>query len=450
VVDGRGRNAGGQVASETDLRDLVAQAPADGRVVAITRHGVAPDLSDTWRTCCGVDRSPDVRPLTGPYLVPDGWGAPIGAPGQIVGRFHGCRDVREGDDRLVLATWRVDGDGLRHFVDVLDAQIAVGDLTTTARVRTLLERPIRMLGGTGPPLRYANGLRALEQTVDAYEESFRDGADFTREQHLRIEQLLQELVMHKAAFPTVGMETERLGLESRMVRLLDAQAMRDANGALGRIISVLTALVLVPTLITGVFSSAVPLPFQHVEAMRRAMFAFMACGGVLTYLLLLGVRQSASTRRFVWRLPGAFGPVGSDAAAWNARRGFAALSGAALGVNASALQQLWTSGAPGIRESTTMATVAICVLALATVLVALFVEDVEQRSGMHAATDVAGAVVASLAAVALLDSRLLLGVIALAGGAALRVAPSTRRAGDALDDRNKGLKDQAKSDRLLI
>lgn len=405
-IDGNGQAGARAVADGPTVRQLVAAA-GDGLVLVVTQLvGSSRDLAQEYRKLLpdGTDEASigDPRPLTGPFVVPKSWKAPLGAEGFVIG------DLRtDGPQRvpLVLVAWPVQLADLEDFADALDRSKNEWPIKTPAHARTRVERLIALPAGNAaatslkecvattlfgvqtpqpPELAYAGALRHCERIVDDYEDDFRAGKDFTREQHIRIEQLLQELIMRKGAFTTGAMETERLGLESRLVRLLDAQASRDASGTLQRVLSALTALVLVPTLIAGVFGANVPLPYETEPAMRRAMFALMACGGVLSYLLLSGVRQSSATRGLAFQWPGERASSGEDST-WRGRLLFAALTGAAIGVALEAWWALRAADVEGIRSSTTTWTVALAGVLLIAVSVALAARDVMERSRWHAA-----------------------------------------------------------------
>jgi hypothetical protein len=221
------------------------------------------------------------------------------------------------------------------------------------------------------------------------------------------------------------MESERLGLESRLVRLLDAQAARDAGGALSRVVSALTALVLVPTLVAGVYGANFPIPFAAENAMRHAMFAFMACGGVLTYVALGSIRQSSVTRRLKWQLPGSEEGTASKPT----RYAFAGLTGAALGIAILTLVELVSSHARHIRSSTTTITVALACIALLCVVVALAVAAARAQGASHVAIVIDATIVGALLSVALFCSSLVAIASAALLGASPAIAAQQRRRG---------------------
>jgi hypothetical protein len=433
TFDAAGDASNGQVVGADAVRGLIAQARQHGGVVLVAGlvgggrqdlrrrfDGLLPDEMATTHVA--------VRPLTGPYVVAADWQAPIGADGWVVG------DLRaRADDPvpLVLAGWTNDFGDLESFAGAVEARKAAWKMVSPAHVRTLLERLVAADDGPADQaakLRYAAALRRCEQVVDEFELAFRSGEDFTADEHTRIELLMQELVLRKDAFPTDGMRAERLGLESRLSRLLDAQASRDAGGTLERVLSALTAFALVPGVVAGVFGANVPIPFHDLAAMRFVMFAFMAAGGVLSYLLLSSVRQSSITREVQFRPPGERRRGETDLS-WRARVAFAALTGASIGVAGYALCALWSAGAADVRSSTTFWSLVLVTLALVGVVGVLFVRDVEQRSWLHAAVSVPAAVGAGLATSALLRSdltRAAIAVVILVAVACAVLAPRLR------------------------
>jgi hypothetical protein len=246
---------------------------------------------------------------------------------------------------------------------------------------------------------------------------------------MRIEHMLHELVVRKGSFGSKTLETERLGIESRLVRLLDAQASRDASGTLERVLSALTALVLVPTLVAGVYGANVPIPYGEDQISRWAMFALMACGGVVSYLLLSGFAQSAATRGLEFRPPGQY-DGGSDDLGWRARFAFVALAGAASGVAVQALRVIWEADAHGVRTSTTGVAVALAALMLVAIVAWLIRRDAHERTPLHSIVLAVAAGGAGLIAAALLDSSIRLGslgILALVGSAMLAVRQDGRR-----------------------
>src|SRR4051794_38469400 len=96
-----GSSEGRRLVDRGQLREHVAHTLAGGHIVVLGRLDVIGDLRELWRESNGSDRrtaaSIDVRPLTGPHVVPDGWTQPIGAPGQIAGRLA-VVDGEEGND----------------------------------------------------------------------------------------------------------------------------------------------------------------------------------------------------------------------------------------------------------------------------------------------------------------------------------------------------------------
>lgn len=375
----------------------------------------------------------EVRPLTGPYVVPKSWAGPLGARGFVAGEL---RESVRWRVPLVVAAWEVGGEdaatGLEPFVGAVEGRKDAWAMTSPARVRTMLERLIAtedVAAGGVSQLDYAEMLRGCERVVDRYELAFRSGADFDLEEHARIEQLLQELVLRTDAFREPGMRAERLGLESRLVRLLNAQASRDSSGSLQRVLSALTALVLVPALVASVFGSNVPIPLERLPATRWTMFALMACSGLLSYLALTGIRQDSTTRGLTFRLPGAR-RVGLEDGSWLTRRLFAALVGAATAISVEAWFALWDSGAPGSRSSTTMSTLTLACVAVIGTLAWLAVSDLIERSPIHALADVVLAGGAAAAAAGWLVSDPILGSAGLV--AAVLVGYLTRQHAGAL------------------
>jgi hypothetical protein len=419
--------ADGSVVREPHGADLSETLGRAKLVIAVTPldDGSA-GLLRRYRQAVPESNSIEPRPLTGPFVVPDGWEGELGAQGYI---------AAEPEGRLVLVAWPAESpSALEPFVCALADRFANAKIRTAAEARRVLERPIPVLGSDGDEgaldLDYERALAACEAMVAGYEESFRSGRDFTRETHIRIEQMLHELVIRKGAFGTPSQETERLGLASRLVRLLDAQSMRDASGALGRVLSALTALVLVPTLVAGVFGANVPIPYADEPATRWIMFALMGCGGAVSYLVLTSVGQSAVTRRLEFRAPGGYDGDTDDDVAWRARFAFVTLTGAASGVAIAALVGVWASDAPGMRESTTGVAALLAALALLAIAGALIRLDVRERTWLHAVVLSAGAVGAGLAAVALLTSNVWLGAagMAVVGASGWVAQRPTRRA----------------------
>lgn len=364
------------------------------------------------------------RPLTGPFVVPADWEGDVGAEGYLIADLR-----REGEREQQLVLAGLPGANVKAFDSYLEAFGARAEgegAKTPAEARALLERPIRP---NATQLDYERALRVCEARVAEYEDRFRSGKDFTRDEHVRIEHMLHELVMHKANFGNASQQTERTGLESRLVRLLDAQASRDASGALQRVLSALTAVVLVPALVAAVFGANVPIPFEDDPATLWAMFALMGCGGTVSYLVLTSVGQSASTRGLEFRPPGEY-EGGVDDPAWRGRFAFAALAGAAGGVAVEAAVAVSESEAPGIARSSTGVAVFVSVGVLLAIVVGLFVLDCGDRTKWHAMLSLAGAVGAGSLAAALLVSSVCLAVagILLFGVGGLHAFRPGRRA----------------------
>lgn len=415
---GRGGSFGeAQSLSSRDVADRVRAAKSDnGLVLAVAALPSGVRVEALFASLGGDEVTSECRPLTGPYFVPSWWRTRRGARGFVMGSFQ---DSNAGEP-LILAVWPVGEAGLSDFVRAVEARKNAWPMTSPAHVRTLVERLIDPDSAESSKIEYARALRDCEGVVEHYERAFRSGHDFTWEEHIRIEQLLQELVLRETNFSGEGKKAERLGLVSRLVRLLDAQASRDASGTVQHVLTLLTAVVLVPTLVVGTFGANVAIPYSGLEAMRWAMFGFMACGGVLSYLLLDGVRRSSSTRTFVFALPGAWRRDEADRAWWS-RIGFSVAAGAAAGICVVTCVHMWDSGISGIEYSTTSFAVVVAILALGAVLVAIIVSDSRWRSGWHAAAVAAAAVTAGVTSSALLVSSWQL---AAAAGGGLFVAAS--------------------------
>jgi hypothetical protein len=436
-ADGGVRSA---TASDRDgLRGLLAARATGDVVLAVTAAREAGDPLRTWRrttgsrlgrlgrSLSGVEHGTQ-RALTLPYLVPEGWDSPTQRAGWFAAPLR-----QSAEPALVLACWEVSLPELRRLAREIDGRIRADrdGVGSVDRVRTMLERlldPRRLAPDARPSPRFADALRGWEQFVDDLEDRFRDGESLTRDESVRVEQVLQELVMHADTFPSDGRKAERLGLEKRLARVLDAQAARDSQGTLANVIGALTALVLVPGLVAGVYGANVGVPYAGADSRIgfRVMLAFMLGGGVLTLLLVASVRASTATRRLVIAPPGHPGRRPDDRT-WSVGVGFTLLLGASLATARTAL--LGTPGGARLDSvtSTTQLLLWACILLTGLAGVAMIVRDLWMRHVLHALLTVAAGATGILTAQGLLHTNYgqLIFAAALAMGLAIASLPGS-------------------------
>jgi len=187
VEDSRARTgaAGVKLAVETSAR-------VQGLVVAVGQAPTHPAPPDVYRGLLptGVEhnRSVEARPLTGPYLVPTWWRAPIGARGHLVGSLRRQRPEDPAALPLVLVLWAEQPqEQFDELVEMIDDRLRVRQVSSPARARLYIERLVeaqdlpsysRRYGGPVPEFDDANYGEALDEwarAVDDLEDRFRVG-----------------------------------------------------------------------------------------------------------------------------------------------------------------------------------------------------------------------------------------------------------------------------------
>lgn len=392
--------------------------PLNSIAIAIRGRSDGDCLSE-WRQATGLNhRGASVRkPLMAPFFVWDKWEGPIGCKGTVVlpAQTHDSASTTRG---LVLAQWRIPvGERANEPVTwlathVLDRRFTSGrpyEITTTHRACTALERLFDVDEVSGgrfrrftkhkKDFRPARALRRWGAYVDALEDRFRDGEDLTRDDLIQIEHVQREMTVVEKRFKAVADHVAgHNGMTKRLDRLADSQAARDASGPLTRVLGALTALVLVPTLVAGVYGANVKVPFAGTTEGWAAMLAFMTSGGVLSYAAILGIRSTAKTRGLSFTAPGAPCQRQSDGA-WRTAAVIALLSGAALASVANAIDAFLDFR--GLDEpkvpltgpvTTTELALGLSAALLIVLLIRLALRDWKQRSRQHAALIGASAV----------------------------------------------------------
>jgi hypothetical protein len=358
------------------------------------------------------------RTAVTPRLVPAGWEAPTGVHGVVVGPFRrGPRRKGMTDPPLVLVLWRTEPENLDSIAHVIAARLTSFRVDRPWRVVALIDglvdgRSVRSLKAQPSAEEEAPAAsdieevgRSLEEVVskvDDWERAFRGSQDFSSDDHDDLERTMKDLARWKIARLPDNLEIERVGLEARVVRLLDAQASRDAAGALERVVGALTALVLVPTLVAGVYGANVSVPLAGTSEGWRAMLGFMAAGAALTYVAMSGTQLDGQTRRLVFRLPG--GPQQNDDSNrnWLVRLSLAGLCGIAIGVVITAIRSLGEV----FDQTTSFWTLVVLGALLALVVVGMAGNDFAQRGRWNSALDVVAAVSCAAVAATSLDWEL--------------------------------------------
>jgi hypothetical protein len=253
---------------------------------------------------------------------------------------------------------------------------------------------IEMLEGFSPTELRWLFLDTLRSTVEEWEQRFLRGENFTTRTHRAIERAVQELTGLRDNGLSPELKASRRGLLASLGRLLDAQASRDATGAVERVISIFASLVLVPGLVASVYGANVSGPLFGSVVGWRVMIAMMAIGGAITYLTLTALRPSAKTRRIKFHVPGAPWREDDQDYAWLSRLIPAGLAGAAFGVGLAAITYLPDLALADSAPSTFAGLcVGLAILALGVGIAAG--ADWKKRSKWHAGLDV---LVAALAA----------------------------------------------------
>lgn len=384
----------------------------------------------------------DVRPVITPKLVPDGWSAPRGAHGRLAAPFRrGPRRINRIDPPLALMHWDVPTAEVAGIAQEMAGRLQSFKLDRLWRLQPLVERLVdgRSMRRSSDTVEdeptaptttddstLSASIHALAASVDQWERSFREAEDFTSAEHQEIEAAMKELARWESAELSMEIELERRGLQSRLTRLLDAQASRDAAGAIERLVSVLASLVLVPTLIAGTYGANVEVPFGGTKAGWRTMLAFMASGGVLTYVALSGAQVSAYTRRLQYRWPGSARSNTLPDRDWSVRLLYLAMCGAGGGVALTAACLLVREG---LADTTSFLGVSVALALLLVAVCAMILDDARSRSLTHAAIDCVATAAAYVAAATALSEHIFAWGASITLGAAIiafRVFPTSR------------------------
>lgn len=368
-----------------------------GAVVATAQTDAMPDIEWTCRTMCldaGMD-APAVgrRAITSPFLVPAGF--PPGRYGLAAGETGAAA-------RLLLVAWDASVGEMASLVDLMDRAFRADPARDIEDARSCLERMSASIDRER--ISHATALRGWQRLVEDLEEAFYEGENLSGDDLSRIEHALRELVAVKGRMPSEALEIERLGLESRLVRLRDARAARDAQGVLPQVLGALTALVLVPTLVSGTFGANVAVPLRASSEGWSAMLAFMASGSVLSFAAIASYRQVGSRAggRFLPHAPGHPDRRARDPA-WRISLAFVWTLGAAGTTIATAIGDLRQVGLFAATSTTALALWAVGAAVIGMAFLAVG-RDVARRGVAHATVDVASAVAGSAVAYAALEA----------------------------------------------
>jgi uncharacterized protein DUF3649 len=290
---------------------------------------------------------------------------------------------RTDEPQIALLVWNVEHDGVhalsKHARERLRVQ-KLADPTPEAFADGLED----VYADARPELDLIRG------DLERWERQFRREESLSQGQHEVIEETMARLArLTRSVSGDSGSKeaTDHAALVARFDRLLDAQASRDATGALERVVSVLAALVLVPALVAGVYGANVPLPLKGSPAGLRAMLGLMALGGAITYIGLSAMRPSEITRNISLHVPGAPRERDKQDLSWLPRPVLCGLAGGAIGTALNAFVDLDNVDVLREAPSTGYALLGGMVL-LAIASLVIVVADVLERSPLHACIDV--------------------------------------------------------------
>jgi hypothetical protein len=282
--------------------------------------------------------------------------------------------------QIALLAWHVEHGGVKalseHVREALKAHKIAAPTVDALAVG---------LGGVATDTKLQ--LALIRGELTRWERRFRYGESLTEGQHERVEEALAALAgLKDAAQNGNGLAAEHAALEARFDHLLEAQASRDATGALERVVSVLAALVLVPGLVAGVYGANVSIPLEGTRAGFRAMLGLMALGAATTYIGLSAIRPSAVTRSISVHVPGAPRKRDDQDLSWLPRPILCGLAGGAIG---AALNAVVASGHLRVlRDAPTTGIALLAGLAiLAAASLVIVGADWEHRSRIHAVLD---------------------------------------------------------------
>ena len=319
--------------SDGDLKRIVGDTTLGEpgcSIVAMARHRDVPDVMAAWQTIAGGRKDAQRRRLRTPWFVPRKSALPTGVAGDIAGPFaHDGRPV-------VLATWRLEESkghesDFADLASVLHARITADsdEIRDAGYARMLLERPVESAHiAEDDEIAWGRALLGWERFVERLEDRFYAGQDLTHDDIADIEHVMRELVTHAAKFPTPEQRTEVVGYKHRLARLRDAQATKDAQGPLTVVLGAVTALVLVPTLVAGVYGANVEVPLNESPEGWRSMLALMMSGAIMVLYFVSGVSASVATRALTFDPPGQPDGRPKDPG-WDAALLFVAFAGAA-------------------------------------------------------------------------------------------------------------------------